>query len=111
MATKANDAQAREEAPARENIAQIQEGEVDAGKEAVLAAYHSLLEASEHFKHAARAAGLDLKVEASEKLQVGREKAVSLGQQANEYAQERPLSALSIAFAAGFVVAQLLGRK
>lgn len=98
MATKANDPTTREE-------------EVDAGKEAVLSAYNNLLEASEHFKHAARAAGLDLKEEAGDKLQQGREKALSLGQQANDYAQERPLAALGVAFAAGFIVAQLLGRK
>ncbi len=101
MATKAS------ESPVRE----AKEEEVEAGKDAVLAAYNNLLEASEHFKQAARAAGLDLREEAVDKWHQGRDKALSLGQQANEYAQERPLAALSIAFAAGFIVAQLLGRK
>ena len=98
MATKASESPVREE-------------EVDAGKEAVLAAYNNLLEASEHFKFAARAAGLDLKEEASDKLQQGRDKAITLGQQVNDYAHERPLTALSVAFAAGFILAQVFGRR
>jgi len=85
--------------------------EVDAGKEAVLAAYNNLLEATEHFKTAARVAGLDLKHEASAQLLKGREKANAVGQQATDYVHEKPLPALGIAFVIGFLLAQLFGRK
>ena len=85
--------------------------EVDAGKEAVLAAYNNLLQASEHFKLAAQAAGLDLKQEASTQLERGREKASAVREQASDYVHERPLPALGIAFIVGFLIAQLFGRE
>ncbi|MFA5495527.1 MAG: DUF883 C-terminal domain-containing protein [Porticoccaceae bacterium] len=93
------------------NKSPTRDEEVEAGKEAVLAAYSNLLEATEHFKHAARVAGLDLKTEAAEQLLKGREKASAVGHQASEYVHEKPLVSLSIAFFAGFLIAQLLGRR
>ena len=85
--------------------------EVDAGPEAVLAAYNNLLEATEHFKEAARAAGLDLRQEAGEQLVKGRQKAVAVGQEASNYVHEKPLQALGLAFVAGLLFAQVFGRK
>jgi ElaB/YqjD/DUF883 family membrane-anchored ribosome-binding protein len=87
------------------------EQEVDAGKESVLAAYNNLLEATEHFKHAAKAAGLDLKTEAADQMLKGRKKADALGQQASDYVHEKPLASLGIAFFTGFLFAQLLNKK
>ncbi|HLS99283.1 MAG: hypothetical protein WDA10_02915 [Porticoccaceae bacterium] len=87
------------------------EQEVDAGKEAVLAAYNNLLEATEHFKQAARAAGLDLRQEAGEQLVKGRDKAVAVGQEASDYVHQKPLQALGLAFVAGLLLAQVFGRR
>ncbi|MEA3298909.1 MAG: hypothetical protein U9R22_01645 [Pseudomonadota bacterium] len=87
------------------------EQEVDAGKEAVLAAYNNLLEATEHFKQAARAAGLDLRQEAGEQLVKGRDKAVAVGQEASDYVHQKPLQALGLAFVAGLLFAQVFGRR
>ena len=85
--------------------------EKDAGKEAVMAAYSNLVEAKEHFKHAAEAAGLDLKNEASGQCLKGKAKAGELTNQANSYVHEKPLTSLGIAFAAGFLVSQLFSKK
>lgn len=85
--------------------------EIDAGKEAVLAAYNNMLEAKEHFKLAAQAAGLDLKSEATVQLLKGRDKAEALGQQASEYVHEKPLATLGIAFLAGFLFSQLFTKR
>lgn len=81
---------------------------ISASKEAAMAALENLLEAKRHFKLAAEAAGLDLKHEAIERFDKGREKAEELSEQAIQYAQEKPLASLGIAFAAGLIVAQLL---
>lgn len=85
--------------------------ELAASKAAVGEAYEKLLEAREHFKAAAQAAGLDVKQDALEQLLKGKEKAEVLGEQATTYMREKPLATLGIAFAAGFVLAQLLSRK
>ena len=49
--------------------------------------------------------------DALEHLLKGREKAEELGAQANTYIREKPLATISLAFAAGFVLSQLLSRK
>ncbi|WP_341707900.1 hypothetical protein [Halopseudomonas sp.] len=85
--------------------------ELAASKAAVGEAYEKLLEARDHFKAAAQAAGLDVKQDALEQLLKGKEKAEVLGEQATTYMREKPLATLGIAFAAGFVLAQLLSRK
>lgn len=87
------------------------EQEVNAGKESVLAAYDNLLEATEHFKHAARVAGLDLKSEAAGQLLKGRDKAGAMGQQASHYVHNNPLASLGTAFLVGFLIARSLGKK
>ena len=85
--------------------------ELTASKDAVLSAFDKLLEAKEHFKLAAEAAGVDIKDEATEQLLKGREKTAELGAQASDFAREKPLATLGIAFAAGFVISQLFTRK
>lgn len=85
--------------------------ELDSGKEAVLAAYNNMLEAKEHFKLAAQAAGLDLRSEAAEQLLKGRDKAEALGQQASHYINEKPLATLGLAFLAGFLFSQLFTKR
>lgn len=89
--------------------------ELEASKEAARAALENLLEAKEHFKKAAEAAGLDLKHEAEEQFSKGKAKAEELGEQvsaqANEFVHERPLATIGIAFASGFLLSQIFGRK
>jgi ElaB/YqjD/DUF883 family membrane-anchored ribosome-binding protein len=89
--------------------------EFEASREAARAALENLLEAKEHFKKAAEAAGIDLKHEAADKLHEGRDRAEALGEQlyatANMFVTDKPLSTLSIAFIGGFLIAQMLGRK
>lgn len=89
--------------------------ELEASKEAAQAAFENLLEAKEHFKKAAEAAGLDLKHEAVEQFSKGKAKAEELGEQvsaqANQFVHEKPLATLAIAFASGFLVSQIFGKK
>lgn len=85
--------------------------EIESGKEAAAAAYSKLLEAKEHFKHAAEAAGLDWKRDAEMQFDKGKSKASELCDSANSYLHDKPLATLGIAFAAGFLVAQLTSKK
>lgn len=84
------------------------ESELEASKEAVKEAFEKLLEAKLHFQHAAEAAGLDMKAETVEQFVKGKEKAEELGQQINDYAREKPLTALAVAFVGGLLISQLL---
>jgi ElaB/YqjD/DUF883 family membrane-anchored ribosome-binding protein len=93
------------------NTSTKREDELAASKEAVLSAYDKLLEAKEHFKLAAEAAGVDIKDEATEQFLKGRAKTEELGEQAAVYVREKPLATLGIAFITGFVLSQLFSRK
>ncbi|MEQ9462046.1 MAG: hypothetical protein RJQ10_00165 [Haliea sp.] len=85
--------------------------ELESGKEAALAAYHSLLEAQAHFRQAAEAAGLDLKSDAVAQLLKGKDKADELGQDLEKYVHEKPLATLGLAFVAALLMARLLSRN
>lgn len=85
--------------------------ELDSGREAVLAAYNNLREAQGHFRQAAEAAGVDLKHDAMEQLLKGKGKAEELGQQAQHFVHEKPLTSLGLAFVAGLLFAQLTSRN
>ncbi len=85
--------------------------EIDSGKEAAMDAYKKLLEAKEHFKKAAESAGFDWKGEAEAKLEKGKTKAAELCHDANTYLHDKPMATLGIAFAAGFLISQLMSRK
>lgn len=87
------------------------QAEMAASKESVMQAYEKMLEAKDHFRLAAEAAGMDLKHDAVEQLDKGRAKAQELGDQASQYVHEKPLATLGIAFFAGLVFAQLLSRR
>lgn len=87
------------------------QNELAASKESAVKAYEKLLEAKDHFRKAAESAGLDMKQDALEQLSKGREKASELSHQANDYMKEKPLATLGIAFAAGFVLAQMFSRR
>lgn len=93
------------------NTSTKREDELAASKEAVLSAYDKLLEAKEHFKLAAEAAGVDIKDEATEQFLKGRAKTEELGEQVAVYVREKPLATLGIAFITGFVLSQLFSRK
>lgn len=94
-----------------ENTSTKREEELAASKKAALSAYDKLLEAKEHFKLAAEAAGVDLKDEATEQLLKGRAKAEDLGEQASVYIREKPLTTIGIAFITGYILSQLFSRK
>ncbi len=85
--------------------------ELAASKAAALEAYEKFLDAKDHFRLAAEAAGVDLKSDAAEHFLQGRDKAAQLGQQAEAYFKEKPLATLGMAFAAGFLFAQYFSRK
>jgi len=85
-------------------------GEMDAGKEAVLAAYSDLMEAQAHFRKAAEAAGMDLKNDAVDQLLKGRDKADALGRDVQRYVHEKPATSLGLAFLAGMLISRLLSR-
>ncbi|MBM69106.1 MAG: hypothetical protein CME43_06470 [Haliea sp.] len=85
--------------------------EIDSGKEAALAAYQNLLEAQEHFRQAARSAGMDLKEDAMQQLLKGKHKADELEREMERYVHEKPLATIGIAFFAGLVVSRLLSRS
>tara|TARA_R110002073_G_scaffold43666_2_gene121768 strand:+ start:95 stop:406 length:312 start_codon:yes stop_codon:yes gene_type:complete len=86
-------------------------GDLKAGKDAVTEAYEKLMEAKAHFRHAAEAAGLDLKDEAMEKVKKGREDIEALGSQVASSTRENPLAAIGIAFLVGFIFSKLLSRN
>lgn len=87
------------------------ESELTASKEAVMSAYDKLLEAKEHFKLAAEAAGVDIKDEATAQFLKGRAKTEEIGEQAAVYIREKPLATIGIAFITGYVLSQLFSRK
>lgn len=82
--------------------------ELEASREAAMAALDKLLEAKNHFRKAAEAAGMDIKHEAFDQLDKGKEKAKALGEQASDYVIMKPLETLGIAFLAGLVFAHIL---
>jgi ElaB/YqjD/DUF883 family membrane-anchored ribosome-binding protein len=85
--------------------------EIAASKEAAMEAYEKLLEARQHFRRAAEAAGLDARDEAMEQFARGREKAEAIGAEAGAYVRQRPLASLGLAFLAGYILAQVFGRR
>ncbi len=87
------------------------EAEMAASKAAAMEAYEKLLEARQHFARAAEAAGMDMKQDATEHLQRGRDRAEELGNEASAYVRDKPLASLGIAFLAGYVLAQIFGRR
>ncbi|MFN3582010.1 MAG: glycine zipper domain-containing protein [Pseudomonas sp.] len=90
---------------------QAKQQEIESGKESVMAAYNKLIEAKGHFTHAAEVAGLDLKNEALDQYVKGKGKAEELGRDASRFMHEKPLATVGIAFAAGFLLSQLMSRK
>lgn len=85
--------------------------ELEASKESAREALDKLLEAKEHFRQAAEAAGLDVREEAVEQLSRGRAKVDEFSDEAGNYMHEKPLQTLGIAFLGGFILSHLLSRK
>lgn len=85
--------------------------ELAASKEAALNAYEQLLEAKQHLKSAAEAAGVDMKDEAIEQLLKGREKTEALANQTSDFIRDKPLASLGIAFIGGLIFSRLFSRK
>jgi|SRR5690554_80848 len=110
-ASKAASVQAESLKPESGPAEQTKKEEVESAREAVRAAYDKVLEAKEHFKTAAQAAGIDLRNEAVEQLEKGRDKAQAISHQAGNYVHEKPVITLGAAFLAGFIVSQLCIKK
>ncbi|MFO7550052.1 MAG: DUF883 C-terminal domain-containing protein [Haliea sp.] len=98
-------------ATANDKSTNAKQQELDSGKEAVQAAYRNMMEAQEHFRHAAEAAGVDLKHDAMAHLRRGKDKADAVGQDLERFVHEKPLATLGLAFVTGLLAAQLLSRK
>lgn len=87
------------------------EAELEASKQAAREALDKLLEAKEHFRHAAEIAGLDAKADALDHLVKGKDKADDLTRSAIEYAKEKPAQALAIAFVGGYLLSKIFSRN
>ena len=90
--------------------AKKQESELEASKLAAKEALDKLLEAKEHFRHAAEIAGLDMKGDALDQLIKGKDKADDWTRGAVDYAKEKPVQALAIAFVGGYVLSKFFSR-
>jgi hypothetical protein len=90
--------------------AKKQESELEASKLAAKEALDKLLEAKEHFRHAAEIAGLDMKGDALDQLIKGKDKADDWTRAAVDYAKEKPVQALAIAFVGGYVLSKFFSR-
>ncbi len=86
------------------------EAELEASKQSAREALERLLEAKDHFRHAAEIAGLDAKAEALDQLVKGKDKADDLTRYAVEYAKEKPAQALAIAFLGGYILSKIFSR-
>lgn len=108
---KAKDALKKGEDTIKQNAESVKSGEsgreIDAGKDAVMSAYNKLMEAKAHFLHAAEVSGVELKGGAYGQLNKGKAKAQEISTQATSFIHEKPMAALGIAFAAGFIVSKL----
>ncbi|MEX0740392.1 MAG: hypothetical protein WD071_13700 [Pseudohongiella sp.] len=87
------------------------ESELEASKLAAREALDKLLEAKEHFRHAAEIAGLEMKGDALDQLVKGKDKADDLTRSAVDYAKTNPVQALAIAFVGGYVLSKLFSRN
>lgn len=87
------------------------EAELEASKQSAREALDKLLEAKEHFRHAAEIAGLDVKAEALDQLVKGKDRADELTSSAIAYAREKPAQALAIAFVGGYVLSKIFSRS
>lgn len=96
---------------AKETERKDREVELGASKEAAMAAYEKLLDARQHFRKAAEAAGMDMRDEAVQQLERGRDKASELGDEAGRYVRDKPMASLGMAFLAGYILAQIFGRR
>lgn len=85
--------------------------ELEASKAAAMDAYQQLLEAQQHFRKAAEAAGVELKQDALDQVAKGRDKVDQVGEQARTYVHEKPLASIGIALLVGYVIAQIFSRK
>ncbi len=78
-----------------------------ATRDSVQEAVSNLKQAGNNIRQAARTAGADIQHTAQEKYTRGRESAESAALRAEERIKERPLTAIGVAFAAGWLVSRL----
>lgn len=86
------------------------DAELDATKKAAREALEKLLEARDHFKEAARAAGIDAQEEAADLYEQGRAGVEQVGLDVVQFVYEKPWHALGIAVVGGFVISRLISK-
>lgn len=79
-----------------------------ATRDSMQEAFSHIKEAGNSVRQAARTAGADVQQTAQAKYARGRDSAEALALQAEQRIKERPLAAIGIAFAAGWLVSRLL---
>lgn len=79
-----------------------------ATRESVQEAYSHLKEAGNNIRNAARAASAEAQHTAQEQYAKGRQNAESMAVRAEERIKQRPLTAIGIAFATGWLVSRLM---
>lgn len=86
------------------------DAELDATKKAAREALEKLLEARDHFKEAAKAAGIDAQEEATDLYEQGRAGVEQVGLDVVQFVYEKPWHALGIAVVGGFVISRLISK-
>lgn len=86
------------------------DAELDATKKAAREALEKLLEARDHFKEAAKAAGIDAQEEASDLFEQGRAGAEQVGLDVMQFVYEKPWHALGIAVIGGFIISRCVAK-
>lgn len=88
--------------------------EFDSAKQSAREAYENFVEAREHLKSAARAAGIEMKETADDELDDVIKRVLDEKERvvrtSEEYVRENPLASAGIAFLAGFIISKLIGR-
>lgn len=82
--------------------------EESATRESMQEAYKHVKEAGSSVRNAARTAGSDAQHAAQEQYAKGRQNAEVLATRAEERIRERPLTAIGVAFATGWLISRLL---
>lgn len=90
------------------------QAEFEAAKEAALEAYENFLEAKDHLKAAASAAGHEFRDSANEQFEEALERMTEqkdeLYDSTREYMRENPMTSVGIAFLGGLLVSKLFER-
>ena len=79
-----------------------------ATRESVQQAYSHIKEAGNNIREAARTVGADVQQTAQQQYARGRQSAESMAVRAEESIKQRPLTAIGVAFATGWLISRLM---